>query len=62
MNSYCLISGTFTVEKHHNGTVGEDVPHLGVGPFEPGKDDIIIHSYYQWVPFFLFGLVRNYYF
>jgi len=35
-----------------NGTL----PHLGVGPFAlESKSPVIHHSYYQWVPFMLFG-------
>ena len=57
IENYCYISGTFTVPKHyvdHDTSVGNDVAHTGVGPYNPTKDEISVKAYYQWVPFMLF--------
>ena len=32
MNTYCWIHGTFTVPASMSGTIGEHMPHPGVGP------------------------------
>eukprot|EP00095_Tigriopus_kingsejongensis_P000291 maker-scaffold253_size237113-snap-gene-1.34 protein:Tk00291 transcript:maker-scaffold253_size237113-snap-gene-1.34-mRNA-1 annotation:"GJ15793" len=52
INRYCWISSTFTLPKHFDGTPGEDINYIGVGPYN-AKDERIYHAYYQWVPLFL---------
>jgi len=57
INSYCWISGTFSVPRHYRDfdtQVGWDVSQTGVGPYNPDKDYIEVKAYYQWVPFVLF--------
>ena len=57
INSYCWIKGTFIVPLHYkdfNTEVGWDVSQTGVGPYNPGKTEIEVKAYYQWVPFVLF--------
>jgi len=61
MNTYCWIHGTFTVPASMSGTIGEHMPHPGVGPTtdpnlirvnEHGEE--VRHAWYQWVCFVLF--------
>ncbi|XP_018021821.1 innexin inx2 [Hyalella azteca] len=52
VQSYCYITGTYTVDKLHYGEVGVDMPHPGVGP-HTADDAVTYHTYYQWVPFVL---------
>ena len=51
LNTYCFIMSTYSVTKHN--TTGNTVVYPGVGPHKEG-DDIVYHSYYQWVPAVLF--------
>ncbi|KAK7079092.1 hypothetical protein SK128_007327 [Halocaridina rubra] len=53
VDAYCYIMGTFTVDRHHGGKIGVDVPHPGVGPYY-GTEAVTYHGYYQWVPIVLF--------
>ncbi|KAF6205899.1 hypothetical protein GE061_020074 [Apolygus lucorum] len=55
VDTFCFFSSTFTVVKYHNSSYlnGHLVAHPGVGPYS-GEEDIVRHSYYQWVPFVLF--------
>ncbi|KAF2358625.1 Innexin [Trinorchestia longiramus] len=52
VQSYCYITGTYTVDKLHYGEVGVDMPHPGVGPHTM-EESVTHHTYYQWVPFVL---------
>merc|ERR1739844_23788 len=57
INSYCWISGTFSVPTHwrtNDNQIGYDVSQTGVGPYNPREDYIQVKAYYQWVPFVLF--------
>jgi len=61
INSYCWISGTFSVVKNYRDSdtlIGWDVSQTGVGPYRPGSgpdsSEIEVKAYYQWVPFVLF--------
>ena len=50
INSYCWISGTFSVPRHYRDfdtQVGWDVSQTGVGPYHPEKDYIEVKAYYQ---------------
>ena len=38
----------------HDTQQGHHVSQTGVGPYNPGKDDVVYKAYYQWVPFMLF--------
>ncbi|XP_076036518.1 innexin inx2-like [Oratosquilla oratoria] len=63
INTYCYINAVFTLPKAENFEVppltdlgpeggGMVHPHPGVGP--QGEDqDVVVHAYYQWVPFVL---------
>nr|CAD7267440.1 unnamed protein product [Timema shepardi] len=63
INTYCFFTGTFTVVKHLEApNNGNSIPnHPGVGPMVQDEEPIIRHSYYQWVPFFLFGQALLFY-
>jgi len=52
VDSYCYITGTYTVDKLQDAEVGVDVPAQGVGPHKEA-DEVTYHSWYQWVPFVL---------
>ncbi|KAF2358629.1 Innexin, partial [Trinorchestia longiramus] len=52
VQSYCYITGTYTVDKLHYGEVGVDMPYPGVGP-NTVEDSVTYHTYYQWVPWVL---------
>lgn len=53
LNTYCWIEGTFTLPKALYKKVGTEVVHPGVDNYTPG-DEVVEHSYYQWVCFVLF--------
>ncbi|GFU78709.1 innexin inx2 [Trichonephila clavipes] len=53
LNTYCWIEGTFTLPKALFKEVGIEVVHPGVDNYKPG-DEVVEHSYYQWVCFVLF--------
>ncbi|KAF8773766.1 innexin inx2-like [Argiope bruennichi] len=53
LNTYCWIEGTFTLPKALTKKVGTEVVHPGVDKYEAG-DEVVEHSYYQWVCFVLF--------
>jgi hypothetical protein len=55
LNTYCFIKTTFTVVKHtdRGNMTKNTIPFHGVGPHNP-NDEVKMHAYYQWVPFFLF--------
>jgi hypothetical protein len=53
INTYCWITGTYTVAERLTGVKEVDFSHPGVGPHHKETEDLIRHSYYQWVPFFL---------
>lgn len=52
ITSYCWVSSTFSVPKHFDKAVPEEVPHPGVGPYLE-EDERVYHAYYIWVPHFL---------
>ncbi|GIX93504.1 innexin inx2 [Caerostris darwini] len=53
LNTYCWIEGTFTLPKALFKEVGTEVVHPGVDNYNQG-DEVVEHSYYQWVCFVLF--------
>ncbi|KAL0276067.1 UNVERIFIED_CONTAM: hypothetical protein PYX00_003729 [Menopon gallinae] len=54
VETFCFFTSTYTVVRHTNRSViNRQIPHPGVGP-DVDDEEIIRHSYYQWVPFFLF--------
>ncbi|KAF7997512.1 hypothetical protein HCN44_006083 [Aphidius gifuensis] len=56
IESYCFFSSTFTVSKYMNQSLigaGKVAAHPGIG-IQSNEDDIVWHTYYQWVPFVLF--------
>lgn len=58
VNTYCFFMATFTVPVMENGSL----PYVGVGPWTHGQDEgVRKHSYYQWVPFVLFGQAIAFY-
>lgn len=59
LNTYCFIMSTYSVTKHN--VTGPSVVYPGVGPHHEG-DDIVYHSYYQWVPIVLFLQAVSFYF
>jgi len=54
INTYCYVLTTFTLPKHWNSKIGYDAVHMGVGAYNPAKDEVTYKAYYQWVPFVLF--------
>ncbi|KAK6636960.1 hypothetical protein RUM43_010624 [Polyplax serrata] len=56
INRFCFFMATFTVVKHHNRSVlNREIAHPGVGPYVQSEgEEIIRHTYYQWVIFVLF--------
>ncbi|XP_065212168.1 innexin inx3 [Planococcus citri] len=53
INTFCWITYTFSIPGRVGSPVGSHVAHPGLGPYVK-DDEIIYHSYYQWVPFMLF--------
>ncbi|KAL0850612.1 hypothetical protein ABMA28_012371 [Loxostege sticticalis] len=55
IQTYCFFMATFTIVRHYNESLLQSgfLPHPGVGPMS-GEDQILHHTYYQWVPFVLF--------
>lgn len=60
VDSYCYITGTFSVDKLHSPEyrIGKEIPHVGVGQYDKPEgsfegDDLTFHIFYQWVPFVL---------
>ena len=60
MDTYCWIHSTFTLPKLVSEEVGVVVPHPGVGPVPDlnYEEEIVRHTFYQWVCFVLFLQVR----
>ena len=54
INTYCYVLTTFTLPKHWNSKIGYEAAHMGVGAYNPAKDEVTYKAYYQWVPFVLF--------
>ncbi|KAI8034771.1 innexin inx7 [Drosophila gunungcola] len=55
INTFCFFTPTFTVVRDQNHTahrLGSEPP--GLGNYDPERDSIKRHAYYQWVPFVLF--------
>merc|ERR1712198_29660 len=48
MNTYCFITGTFTLPKYFAGETGSLAVHPGVGEYNREKDEIEYKAYYQW--------------
>ncbi|KAF2354623.1 Innexin [Trinorchestia longiramus] len=59
LNTYCFFMSTYSVTKHNE--TGIRVVYPGVGPHVEG-DDVVYHSYYQWVPMVLFLQALSFYF
>lgn len=55
IQTYCFFMATFTIVRHYNESLLQSgfLPHPGVGPMSD-SDQILHHTYYQWVPFVLF--------
>ncbi|RVE55225.1 hypothetical protein evm_000123 [Chilo suppressalis] len=55
IQSYCFFMATFTIVRHYNESLLQSgfLPHPGVGPVSE-TDQVLHHTYYQWVPFALF--------
>ncbi|CAH0747751.1 unnamed protein product [Diatraea saccharalis] len=55
IQSYCFFMATFTIVRHYNESLLQTgfLPHPGVGPIS-STDEVLHHTYYQWVPFVLF--------
>ncbi|KAF4517910.1 hypothetical protein B566_EDAN001864 [Ephemera danica] len=58
LNTYCFYFGTHTHKKKLEGVPFE---HL-IGPVSTNTAALRINSYYQWIPFYLFGLSMSFYF
>ena len=60
MDTYCWIHSTFTLPKLVSEEVGVVIPHPGVGPVPDlnYEEEIVRHTFYQWVCFVLFLQVR----
>lgn len=54
INSYCWVEGTFTLPKALIRTIEFEFAHPGVSQHFEDKDEIIEHTYYQWVSTVLF--------
>lgn len=62
INNYCWIEGTFTLPRALMKTIEFEYAHPGVAPFKfDDKDEIIEHTYYQWVSVVLFGQCMAFY-
>ncbi|KAL4718314.1 hypothetical protein ACJJTC_018084, partial [Scirpophaga incertulas] len=55
IQTYCFFMATFTIVRHYNESLLQTgfLPHPGVGPIS-ASDQVLHHTYYQWVPFVLF--------
>ncbi|CAN7991042.1 unnamed protein product [Ixodes pacificus] len=53
LDTYCWIHKTFSVPSAWKGKLGDEVAYPGVAPFVPGEQ-VVYHTYYQWVCFVLF--------
>lgn len=53
LDTYCWIHKTFSVPSAWRKQLGQEVAYPGVAPRGP-KDDVVYHTYYQWVCFVLF--------
>lgn len=51
LETYCFIMSTYSVTKHN--ITGREVVYPGVGPHDD-QDEVVYHTYYQWVPIVLF--------
>lgn len=60
VNTYCYFTGTYSLTKYYNQTLLNQrnrpgsIPYPGVGIGDDLTDNVIRHSYYQWVTFALF--------
>ncbi len=41
INTYCFVLTTFTLPKHWGSKIGEEASQVGVGAFNPYKDEVI---------------------
>uniref|UniRef100_A0A2R5L4Q5 Innexin n=1 Tax=Ornithodoros turicata TaxID=34597 RepID=A0A2R5L4Q5_9ACAR len=53
LDTYCWIHKTFSVPSAWEKKLGDEVAYPGVAPRGP-TDDVVYHTYYQWVCFVLF--------
>jgi hypothetical protein len=61
INTYCYVMTTFTLPKHWTTQIGIESSQLGVGNFNPKKDEVHYKAYYQWVSFVLFFQALTFY-
>ncbi|KAG0694868.1 Innexin inx2 [Chionoecetes opilio] len=57
INTYCWIMSTHTLDTYGNDETfykSRGSNFQGTGNYDPGVHEITYHTYYQWVPFFLF--------
>jgi len=57
MDTYCWVTGTYTVKEYFRPEYQKAVAYPGVGHYDETNDDLSLHRqfhrYYQWVPMIL---------